>query len=228
MKTLIVVTSADRLDDSHPTGVWLEEYAVAYTALCEAGIGLTVASPAGGAAPIDPKTAPDDAARVRWARALEALADTTPLSELDADGFDAIVFPGGHGPLMDLAANAKAASLASDFAASGRIVAALCHGAAALLGAHGPEGGPLVAGRKVTAFTNGEETLVGLQAVVPFLLETRLKDAGALFEHALMPGGCHVVRDGLLLTGQNPASSDAFARTLIEAIGERQRAASTA
>jgi putative intracellular protease/amidase len=228
MKTLIVVTSADRLDDTHPTGVWLEEYAIAYTALCEAGIDLTVASPAGGAAPIDPKTTPDDAAKARWQRALAALAETTPLAEIEAEGFDAVVFPGGHGPLMDLAADAHAAALATAFAADGRIVGALCHGPAALLEAKAPDGAPLVAGRRVTAFTNGEETLVGMQGVVPFLLEARLREAGAVFEHALLPGGCHVARDGFLVTGQNPASSDAFARTVLEAVNARQRASLSA
>jgi putative intracellular protease/amidase len=228
MNTLIVVTSADRLDEAHPTGVWLEEYAIVYTALCEAGVDMTVASPAGGAAPIDPKTAPDEAAEVRWRRALAALADTTPLAEVDDAGFDAIVFPGGHGPLVDLATDPAVAALASAFACSGRIVGALCHGPAALLGARGPDGGALVAGRKVTAFTNGEEVLAGMQDVVPLLLETRLREAGAAFEHAVLPGGCHIVRDDVLLTGQNPASSEAFARALLVAINERQRAALTA
>jgi putative intracellular protease/amidase len=223
MKALIVVTSADRLDDTHPTGVWLDEYAIVFTALCDAGVEVTVASPNGGAAPIDPKTAPDAADEARWRGALAALATTRILGQVGDVGFDAIVFPGGHGPLADLASDPDAAALASAFAADGRIVAALCHGPAALLEAQEPAGAPLVAGRKVTAFTNGEETLAGMQGVAPFLLESRLREAGAQFEHALLPGGCHVVRDEYLLTGQNPASSDVFARSLLEAIAERQR-----
>jgi putative intracellular protease/amidase len=224
MKALIVVTSAERLDETHPTGVWLDEYAILFTALLEGGIASTVASPRGGAAPIDPKTAPNEAAQARWRLALDALSATRPLSEMDLDGFDALVLPGGHGPLVDLAVDPQMASLASAFAAAGRIIAALCHGSAALVGARAPDGGVFLAGRKLTAFTNGEEALAGLQGVVPFLLETRLKAAGAVFEHAVLPGGCHVVRDQALITGQNPASSAALARSLLDALAERQRA----
>jgi putative intracellular protease/amidase len=226
MKALIVVTSAERLDESHATGVWLDEYATVFTALCEGGIDVTVASPCGGPAPIDPKTAPDEAAKARWRVALEALIDTRVLSQVETADFDAVVFPGGHGPLIDLALDPQVASLASAAAAAGRIIGALCHGPAALLGAHAADGATaLVAGRRITAFTNGEEALAGMQGVVPFLLETRLRDAGARFEHALLPGACHVVRDGDLITGQNPASSAAMARCLLEALAERQRAA---
>jgi putative intracellular protease/amidase len=153
------------------------------------------------------------------------LVETVPLADVRGDDCEALVLPGGHGPLVDLAADQRVAEIASAFAASGRVIAAVCHGPAALLGAKGRDGAPLVAGRKLTAFTNGEETLAGLQSVVPFLLETRLREAGALFEHALLPGGSHVTRDGALLTGQNPASSDALARCLLQELGERQRAA---
>ncbi|HSZ52626.1 MAG TPA: type 1 glutamine amidotransferase domain-containing protein [Caulobacteraceae bacterium] len=225
MKALIVVTSADHLDEAHPTGVSLEEYAVLFTALCEAGIDPEVASPQGGAAPIDPRTAPDEAAKARWRRALDTLADTRPLGGVRGDDCQALIFPGGHGLLIDLAADGRVADLATAFAASGRVIAALCHGPAALLGAKGRDGAPLVAGRKLTAFTNGEETLGGLQTVVPFLLETRLREAGAQFEHALLPGGSHVTCDGDLLTGQNPASGDALARVLLKELGQRQRVA---
>jgi putative intracellular protease/amidase len=224
MKALIVVTSADYLDEAHPTGVSFDEYAVLFSALCEAGIDLEVASPRGGPAPIDPKTAPDDAAKARWRVALDCLAQTRPLDQARAGDCHALILPGGHGPLLDLVADERVARLVTDFAATGRLIATLCHGAAALLGAWGSDGAPLVKGRKLTAFTNGEETLAGLQTVVPFLLETRLREAGALFEHAVLPGGCHVTCDGNLLTGQNPASSDALARVLLKALGERQRA----
>ncbi|MBV8682759.1 MAG: type 1 glutamine amidotransferase domain-containing protein [Caulobacteraceae bacterium] len=224
MKALIVVTSADRLDEAHPTGVALDEYAVLFTALCEAGIEIEVASPRGGPSPVDPKTAPDDAAKARWRVALDCLAETRPLDQVRGDDCQALVFPGGHGPLVDLASDARVADLVTRFAASGRLIAALCHGPAALIGAKRADGASLVAGRKLTAFTNGEETLAGLQTVVPFQLESRLREAGAQFEHALLPGGCHVTCDGDLLTGQNPASSDALARVLLRALGERQRA----
>ena len=228
MKTLIVVTSAAALDAEHPTGVWLEEYAIPFTALCAAGIQLTVASPQGGQGPIDPKTAPDADAAARWKEALAALADTRPLAQVAGEDFDALFLPGGHGPLVDLAGDARLAELAGRMADEGKIVAAVCHGAAGLLAARRADGHALVEGRKLTAFTNGEETLAGLQAVVPFLLETKLREAGAVFEHALLPGACHVTQDGLLITGQNPASSEAVARSLMEALAERQRAALTA
>ena len=224
MKALIVVTSADRLDEAHPTGVCLDEYAVLFTALCEAGIDLEVASPQGGPAPVDPKTTPDEASKARWRRALDCLAQTTPLDQVRAADSQVLVLPGGHGPLVDLASDQRMADLATAFAASGGLIAALCHGPAALLGARRADGAPLVKDRKLTAITNGEETLAGLQAVLPFQLETRLREAGAQFEHALLPGGCHVTCDGDLLTGQNPASSDALARVLLKALGERQRA----
>ena len=227
MKTLIVVTSAGALGAGHPTGVWLEEFAIPFTALCAAGIELTVASPRGGPAPIDPKTAPDASATTRWKEALAALADTRPLAQVVDGDFDALFLPGGHGPLVDLAGDATIAALAGRMAAEGKVIAAVCHGPAALLGARRADGEALVQGRKLTAFTNGEETLAGLQTVVPFLLETKLREAGALFEHAILPGACHVVRDGLLITGQNPASSEAVARLLMEALAERQRATLT-
>ncbi|HEY2049107.1 MAG TPA: type 1 glutamine amidotransferase domain-containing protein [Caulobacteraceae bacterium] len=225
MKALIIVTSADRLDEAHPTGVCLEDYATLFTALCEAGIDPLVASPRGGPAPVETRTEPDEAAKARWRTALEALADTRPLEQVRGEDFEALVFPGGRGALLDLAEDGRVAELVSAFAASGRLIATLSHGPAALLGAKGYDGGPLVAGRKLTAFTNGEETLAGLQTAGPFLLETRLREAGAQFEHALLPGGCHVTQDGALLTGQNSASADVLARRMLLELGERQRAA---
>ncbi|MBV8594540.1 MAG: type 1 glutamine amidotransferase domain-containing protein [Caulobacteraceae bacterium] len=225
MKVLILVTSAAELAPGHPTGVWLEEYAIPYTALCITGVDITVASPAGGPGPIDPKTAPDSAASAKWRTALEALSSTARLADMKAEDYDAVFVPGGHGPMVDLASSDAAARLIGDFAAQGRIVAAVCHGPAALLNVAGPDGRPFVAGRRLTAFTNGEEIAAGLKAMVPFLLEDRLKAAGAAFEHALLPGACHVVVDGRLITGQNPASSEALAKALSEALSARQAAA---
>jgi putative intracellular protease/amidase len=224
MKVLIVVTSVSRLDDLHPTGVWLEEYAIPFTALIEAGVETVVASPKGGPAPIDPKSGKHPSADILWRASLEALAYTRPLSEISLDGFDGVFFPGGHGPMIDLAGDADLKRLVGRFAETGRVIAAVCHGPAALLGATAPDGAPLVAKRKVTGFTNGEEALSGVQAQLPFCLETRLIAEGALFEHAVLPFAGHVVRDGWLITGQNPASSEGVARCLIEALGERQRA----
>ena len=225
MNVLFIVTSADTLAPGHPTGVWLEEYAIPYVALSEAGIAVTVASPMGGPGPIDPKTAPDAKAAARWQTALDALDDTRRVSDVAEKDFDAVFIPGGHGPMVDLAVDPAVARLIGDFARAGKILAAVCHGPAALLQVVGPDGELYLKDRKVTGFTNGEETLVQLQAVVPFLLEDRLRAAGAKFEHALVPWACHVVVDGDLITGQNPASSETIAKTLMEALAARQAAA---
>jgi putative intracellular protease/amidase len=225
MQVLFIVTSADTLAPGHPTGVWLEEYAIPYVALSEGGIGVTVASPKGGQGPIDPKTAPNANTPGRWEPALAALAQTKPLSAMAETDFDAVFVPGGHGPMVDLASDPAVARLIGDFVRAGKIVAAVCHGPAALLQVVDADGQSFVKDRKVTGFTNGEEMLAQLQSVVPFLLEDRLRAVGARFEHALAPGGCHVVRDGNLITGENPASSEAIAKTLMEALDERQKAA---
>jgi putative intracellular protease/amidase len=225
MNVLFIVTSADSLAPGHPTGVWLEEYAIPYVALSEAGIAVTVASPKGGQGPIDPKTAPDAKDSARWEAALDALAETKTIADVAEKDFDAVFIPGGHGPMVDLTTDPAVAGLIGDFARAGKIVAAVCHGPAALLQVVGPDGALFLKDRKVTGFTNGEETLVQLQAVVPFLLEDRLRGAGAKFEHALVPWAAHVVVDGALITGQNPASSEAIAKTLSEALAARQAAA---
>jgi putative intracellular protease/amidase len=220
MKVLIVTTSCDTLAPGHPTGTWLEEYAVPYTKLAEAGVKVRVVSPQGGATPIDPKTTPKDSDRENWPAALEALSETGKLADASADDFDAIFIPGGHGPMVDLAHDADLARLVEAFDRQGKIIAAVCHGPAGLLGAKSRSGEPLVQGRKVTGFTNFEERLVMLHGVVPFLLEDALKERGAEFEHALLPMTAHVVRDGHLITGQNPASSEKLAEALLVALRE--------
>jgi len=228
VNVLFVVTSAAALPGGHPTGVWLQEFAVPYIALAEVGITVTVASPCGGPAPIDPASGLDEQARTEWRAALEALPTTATLASVFASAFEAIFLPGGHGPMIDLAVDPVLARLVEAFDRAGKPIVALCHGPAGLLMATGANGRPLLEGRKATGFTNGEEQLAGLAKAVPFLLETRMREAGALFEHALVPGGCHLVRDGGLITGQNPASSEAVARALAEALAERQRARLTA
>ncbi|HEY5105244.1 MAG TPA: type 1 glutamine amidotransferase domain-containing protein [Caulobacteraceae bacterium] len=225
MNVLFVVTSADTLAPGHPTGVWLEEYAIPYCALTEVGIAVTVASPKGGAAPVDAKSAPDEKSALAWRGAIEALASTRPLAEVSEPPFDALYIPGGHGPMVDLAGDAQMRALIEAFDRAGKIVAAICHGPAALLEARGADGELILKSRKATGFTNGEEVKAGLDKVVPFLLETRMRAAGALFQHALLPGACHLVTDRNLITGQNPASSVAMAKTLSEALAARQLAA---
>ncbi len=220
MKLLIVTTSADTLAPDHPTGLWLEEFAVPFNTLTEAGVEIVVASPKGGAVPLDPKTEPDEKQRQKWAGALGALEATKRLSEVTAEGFDALFFPGGHGPLMDLSDNADLKALIESFDRAGKIIAALCHGPAALLNACNASGEPLIKGRKVTGFTNMEERLVMLHSVVPFLLEDAMKERGADFDSAFVPMVSHVVRDGNLITGQNPSSSQTLADELLAALQE--------
>ena len=223
MNVLIVTTSCNMLAPDHPTGLWLEEFAVPFTAFSEAGASIRVVSPKGGAVPIDPKTAPTEKDREKWPAALQALTSTGRLAEVAADRFDAVFIPGGHGPMMDLVNDQELQRLLAAFDRDGKMVAAVCHGPAALLNVRNAAGEPLVKGRKVTGFTNVEERLVMLHSVVPFLLEDALKERGANFESALLPFFSHVVRDENLITGQNPASSTKIAEELLAALEEGSR-----
>lgn len=223
MNVLIVTTSCNMLAPDHPTGLWLEEFAVPFAAFSEAGASIRVVSPKGGAVPIDPKTAPTEKDREKWPAALQALTSTGRLAEVAADRFDAVFIPGGHGPMVDLVNDQKLQRLLAAFDRDGKMVAAVCHGPAALLNVRNAAGEPLVKGRKVTGFTNVEERLVMLHSVVPFLLEDALKERGANFESALLPFFSHVVRDENLITGQNPASSTKVAEELLAALEEGSR-----
>ncbi|RRV12695.1 type 1 glutamine amidotransferase domain-containing protein [Pseudomonas saudiphocaensis] len=222
MKVLIVLTSHDRLGDTgQHTGFWLEEFAAPYFVLRDAGAELTLASPKGGQPPLDPKSdAPDaqtEATRrfKEGAEAQRALANTVLLAEVAAEDFDAVFFPGGHGPLWDLVKDRHCIKLIEAFARAGKPVAAVCDAPAVLTEVRGPEGEPLIKGRKVTGFTNAEEAAVELTQVVPFLLEDRLKERGG--DYSKGPDwSSHVVVDGKLVTGQNPASSEAAAEALLE------------
>jgi len=223
MNVLIVTTSCNMLAPDHPTGLWLEEFAVPFTAFSEAGASIRVVSPKGGAVPIDPKTAPTEKDREKWPAALQALSSTGRLAEVAADRFDAVFIPGGHGLMVDLVNDQQLQRLLAAFDRDGKMVAAVCHGPAALLNVRNAAGEPLVKGRKVTGFTNVEERLVLLHSVVPFLLEDALKERGANFESALLPFFSHVVRDENLITGQNPASSTKVAEELLAALEEGSR-----
>jgi putative intracellular protease/amidase len=221
MKILVLITSHDRLGDTgQKTGFWLEEFAAPYYVFKDAGARVTLASPRGGQPPLDPKS--DDAASQTDATrrfkadsvAQAALADTLTLSPLRAADFDAVFYPGGHGPLWDLADDATSIAIIENTLAADKPVALVCHAPAALKNTHAPDGGPLVTGRKVTGFTNGEEAAVGLTDVVPFLLEDMLKASGA--DYSKGPDfGVYTVQDGLLITGQNPASSEEAAKKLL-------------
>jgi putative intracellular protease/amidase len=229
-RILIVLTSHDRLGDTgDKTGFWLEEFAAPYYVLQDAGAGLTLASPAGGQPPVDPKSArPEwqtDATR-RFAAdpaARGALAATLPLARVDSAEFDALFIPGGHGPMWDYPGNRVLADLIEAFDDAGKPIAAVCHGPAALVAARQRNGAPLLAGRRVTAFTDREEHAVGLAAVVPFLLEQRLRAQGVVFVSA-PDFDPFVVTDGHLITGQNPASSAPAAHALLQAL-QAQRVA---
>jgi putative intracellular protease/amidase len=226
MDILMVLTSHAELGDTgEKTGFWLEEFAAPYYLLKDAGHDITLASPRGGQPPLDPKSdAPDaqtDATR-RFKSDSEAqalLAATEILSDIDPDDFDAVFYPGGHGPLWDLAEDADSKALIEATLAAGRPVALVCHAPGVLKNVTTPEGAPLVRGRRVTGFTNGEEQAVGLTEVVPFLLEEMLKAKGATYSKGpdFAP---YVVTDGLLVTGQNPASSAPAAAALLEAVAK--------
>lgn len=221
MHALFIVTSADTLAPGHPTGLWLEEFAVPYLAVREAGIEVTVASPRGGAVPLDPKTEPDDTQRRDWAPALHALRQSVPLAAVAQTPFDAVFLPGGHGPLVDLVDDPTLHALLARHDAEGRLIAAVCHGPAALVRATGAKGQPLLKGRRATGFSNAEERLSGLQDAVPFLLQDAMKDAGADHRAAPQPFQSHVEHDGNLLTGQNPQSSAALGQAMVRALASK-------
>ena len=221
MKILLVLTSHDQLGNTgHKTGFWLEEFASPYYVFKDAGAQITLASPKGGQPPIDPKSdAPDaqTAATRRFAEDAEAqrlLATSLPLAQVRAEDFDALFYPGGHGPLWDLAEDATSIALIERFVALGKPVGAVCHAPGVLRHVKAADGTPLVSGKRVTGFSNSEEEAVALTDVVPFLVEDMLKDHGGVYGRAA-DWHSHVEVDGLLVTGQNPASSDASAEALL-------------
>ncbi|PLK69643.1 type 1 glutamine amidotransferase domain-containing protein [Rhizobium sp. TH135] len=222
MKILMVLTSHDQLGDTgKKTGFWLEEFAAPYYVLKDAGAEITLASPKGGQPPLDPKSDEPDAQTEATDRfkadqtAQQLLASTTPLSHIDPADFDGVFYPGGHGPLWDLAEDKDSIALIEAFAAKDRPVATVCHAPGVLRHVKGRDGKPLVSGKKVTGFTNSEEEAVGLTEVVPFLVEDMLRERGGMYEKGA-DWGVHVVTDGKLVTGQNPASSEEAAKALLK------------
>ena len=221
MNILMVLTSHDQLGDTgKKTGFWLEEFAAPYYVLKDAGAEITLASPRGGQPPLDPKSDEPDARTEATKRfksddaAQAELAGTHRLSDIKAADFDAVFYPGGHGPLWDLAEDAGSIALIEAFARADKPVAAVCHAPGVLRHVKGANGDYLVKGRKVAGFTNGEEAAVGLTDVVPFLVEDMLKANGGLYEKGadFQP---FVLTDGKLITGQNPASSQEAAKSLL-------------
>ncbi|MFD1801775.1 type 1 glutamine amidotransferase domain-containing protein [Mixta tenebrionis] len=222
MKILMVLTSHDRLGETgKKTGFWLEEFVAPYYIFKDAGISVVLASPQGGQPPLDPKSdAPDaqthDTERFRHdIAAQQALANTQRLDTIDGGKFDAVFYPGGHGPLWDLAEDKHSIALIENLFANGKPVAAVCHAPGVLRHVKKPDGTPLVAGKRVTGFTNSEEQAVGLIDVVPFLVEDELKKLGGEFERTA-DWGAFAVTDGHLITGQNPTSSAVTAEELLK------------
>lgn len=229
MKILMVLTSHDRMGDTgHETGFWLEEFAAPYYVFKDAGAQVTLASPKGGLPPVDPNSQAEEALTDETRRfeadaeARSQLAETHKLSEVEVNDFDAVFFPGGHGPLWDLTQDPDVRRLVEGFMAAERPVAAVCHAPTVLLEARTPEGDPLVKGRKVTGFANSEEQAVGLTDVVPHLLEDALMSLGGQYQRGSDDFAPFQVRDGLLVTGQNPASSAPTAHLLLEVLAERR------
>ena len=221
MNILMVLTSHDTLGDSgKKTGFWLEEFAAPYYVFKDAGATVTLASPQGGKPPIDPASDADDAQTDATRRFKSddsdqlALENTLKLSQVDLNDYDAIFYPGGHGPLWDLAEDSTSISLIEGFYQAGKPVGAVCHAPGVLRHAKAVDGEPLVKGKRVTGFTNSEEEGVGLTDVVPFLVEDELKAKGGDFQRT-DDWGSYAVTDGQLVTGQNPASSEEAARQLL-------------
>ena len=222
MKVLIVLTSHDQLGNTgRKTGFWLEELAAPYYAFKDSGAEIVLASPQGGQPPLDPKSDEADSQteltqRFKADEAAKAqLAATVRLDSVRAADFDTVFYPGGHGPLWDLAEDRHSIELIESFIAAEKPVALVCHAPGVLRHVKAPSGQPLVEGKQVTGFTNTEEAGVGLTDVVPFLVEDELKAKGGVYSKG-PDWGSYVVTDGLLITGQNPASSAATATTLIQ------------
>lgn len=226
MKVLMVLTSHDRLGDTgRKTGFWLEELAAPYYAFKDAGAEITLASPQGGNPPLDPKSnEPDFQTELthRFEADEEAkaqLASTVRLESVSASDFDTVFYPGGHGPLWDLAEDQHSIALIESFIATQKPVALVCHAPGVLRHVKTAEGRPLVEGKKVTGFANSEEEGVGLTNIVPFLVEDELIAKGGLYSKG-EDWGSWVVQDGLLITGQNPGSSAATAAQLLKALAK--------
>lgn len=226
MKILMVLTSHDQLGNTgRKTGFWLEEFAAPYYVFRDAGVELTLASPKGGQPPIDPKSdLPENQtpAMTRFKQdkvAQGALSQTVKLSDMKAEDFDTIFYVGGHGPMWDLVDNPHSIALIESFYNVGKPVAAVCH-SPAVFHRVTYKGAPIVKGKRVTGFTNGEEEAVHLTKVVPFLVEDELKRLGGLYEKA-PDWESFVIVDGRLITGQNPASSTAAARALLELLSRK-------
>ncbi|WP_338509292.1 type 1 glutamine amidotransferase domain-containing protein [Pseudomonas trivialis] len=221
MKVLMVLTSHDQLGDTgRKTGFWLEEFAAPYYVFKDAGVEVVLASPAGGQPPLDPVSDQPDAQTEQTRRfaadpaAQQALVNTVKLDTLNADHFDTVFYPGGHGPLWDLAESPTSIALIEAFERAGKPIGFVCHAPGALRHVKAVNGEPLIKGRRVTGFSNSEEAAVQLTDVVPFLVEDEFKKLGGKYEKGA-DWQSFVIVDGLLVTGQNPGSSSEVAQALL-------------
>jgi putative intracellular protease/amidase len=229
IKILIITTSHASMGGSgEQTGVWLEELTTPYDAVTDAGAHVTVASIAGGAVPVDPRSIGDGVGvepsvgrYLKDERLREAVRTSARVTAEMADGYDAVFLPGGHGTMWDYPQSEAVAQLVVRYLMEGKVVAAVCHGPAGLVSARSADGVPVIKGRRVAGFTNSEERAAGLDAVVPFLLEDRLRSLGGRYETGpdFKP---FAIRDGNLITGQNPASATEVARLTLQAVGEKR------
>ncbi|MDB5578641.1 MAG: hypothetical protein JWR80_3817 [Bradyrhizobium sp.] len=233
MKVLMVLTSHDQLGNTgRKTGFWLEELAAPYYVFKEAGIDITLASPKGGRPPLDPKSNDPEARTsltVRFEKDADAEAQldrTVRLDSVRQDDFDTLFYPGGHGPMWDLAEDKDSIALIESFIAAGKPIAIVCHSPIALRHVVASDGKPYVQDKQVTGFTNGEEKDVGLTEIVPFLVEDEMLRLGAIFSKKAN-WEVHVVTDGLLITGQNPHSSGLAAQILLAKLAEMGTAAAS-
>tara|TARA_B100000212_G_scaffold125946_1_gene94439 strand:- start:497 stop:1183 length:687 start_codon:yes stop_codon:yes gene_type:complete len=220
-KVLIVLTSHSKLGETgEKTGFWLEELAAPYYAFKDAGFDIELASPKGGRPPMDPKSDTEESQTEDTRRfkndseAQNRLMNTKTLASVNTDNYDTVFYPGGHGPLWDLVNDKESIRILEDFNSKNKVIGAVCHAPAALLNAKGTDGNSLIAGKKVTGFTNEEEDEVGLKNDVPFLLENRMKELGGNYQKK-ENWAKFSVKDGNLITGQNPASSKLVAEDII-------------
>lgn len=214
---LMVVTNHSEITEGKPTGIWLSEFAEAYFEFAKKGYEVTVASPLGGKSTVDPSSIDENTSQ-EILDTVKFLQDTLKLEHVSHENFDAIFLPGGHGAMFDLPDNQKLHELLRDFYEGNKIVAAVCHGPAGLVGATLSSGQPLIAGKRVNAFTDREEADTGLEQFLPFLLESKIRDLGAIFV-AAPNWSTHFEVDGNLITGQNPQSTISVAKEVIKQLG---------
>ncbi|TFB21335.1 type 1 glutamine amidotransferase domain-containing protein [Filobacillus milosensis] len=213
-KILMVVTNHTKITDDHKTGLWLEEFAVPYNVFKEKSYDVKVTSVKGGEVPLDPNSLED---RSEWKEAEKELENTKQLTKKDAEGFDGIFLPGGHGTMFDFPDSETLQYVLQQFAEDGKVIGSVCHGPSGLVNVTYKDGTPLVKGKKVSAFTDSEEKEMQLDEHMPFMLETKLRKKGANFKNG-DNWEDHSVKDGNLVTGQNPQSSRSTAEKVVEAL----------